>query len=431
MITDHWNRKAKDYLIPHLQSAQKNVKIATGFFTVQGYDLLRESLGGKSVQIMVGFDENSRERLRQMLIADIMIHLSQWKVGNRREAVLDLVNRIQQGRFQITEHREGDWIDAKARNRDHAKLYILDDSITLIGSSNLTESGLIFNFEALGSIEKDDRVKFWLDKFNEYWHAETTIDLTEELLQALLAWLALRDPFDIYLKTILALVPQKTEEPPRESYKMPVRYQMVVIERLLRQLKEFRGAMLVASTGLGKTIMATHTALRLKQEELIFNVVIFSPLQVQPDWDKTMFSGGLSYKIFTRDLLDRPEPKGPGKIKDMEEAIRRLDDKCLIIIDESQYFRNKTRATDGAKRRAFKRLLPLIKEKKAFVLLLTATPYSKEVEDLNNQLMLLPHTAERKYIKDNGQFVFPGMIDEEISPNAGKYLIGLSFLRVL
>jgi superfamily II DNA or RNA helicase len=422
MKTDHWSKSVIHFLRPHLEQTTKSVQVATGFFTIQGYDLIREVLSGKWVQLMVGFDEHSRERLQEMLIDDIMRHLSRWDESNRRAAVLDLVKRIQAGRFQVVEHKEFDWVDARARNRDHAKIYILDGEKVLAGSVNLTMSGLKYNSENLTLVDELQRVDYYRNQFKTYWEADNTYDLTQALLEALLAWLELAIPFDVYLKSISVLITEDPLEAPRDTYKMPVNYQKVVIERLLRQLKEFQGAMLVASTGLGKTIMATHTALRLKRDFQIQNVVIFSPLQVQPDWKYAMRSAGLSYDVFTRDLLDRPGKRKGVKMRDMESALNEVDEKYLIIIDESQHFRNSTRAKDGKKRHSFNRLNPIVKEKKPHVLLLTATPYSKEVSDLNNQLLLLPHTAEKKFVETSGQFVMPGMKDEAIAPEAWKII---------
>ncbi len=432
MKKDHWNKSALGFIQPYLAEAQQKVQIATGFFTIQGYELIREGLAQKWVQVMVGFDEQSRERLKELLIAEILLHLSRWDAENRRAAVEDLVKRIQQGRFQIIEHKKQDFLDARARNRDHAKIYIFDEATVLVGSSNLTVSGLKYNYEGMASVLETGRVRYYLDQFNSFWEAEDTLDLTQALLDALLAWLSLRDPFDIYLKTIQLLIPEEDVEPPRENYKMPVRYQMVVIERLLRQLQESRGAMLVASTGLGKTVMATHTALRLHRERRIYNVLVFAPVQVQPDWRIAMASAGVGAEIFTRNLLDKSPKSSKGKgMQEMEDAFRRIDDKYLIIIDESQHFRNSKQAgmNAGKKRHAFARLLPIISKSKALVLLLTATPYSKEVDDLNNQLELLPHTAETKHIRPNGQFVLPGMIDEEILPDAWQVQEGPEFFQ--
>ena len=209
-------------------------------------------------------------------------------------------------------------------------------------------------------------------------------------------------------------------EPPRETYKMPVEYQQVVIARVLRQLKEYRGAMLVASTGLGKTVMATHVALRLDMERKTMNYLVFAPKQIHPDWRRAMKSAGLSGEVFTRELLDRAENAKGLKTTELYEALDQVDDRYLVIIDESQYFRNQLRAIDGRKRHSFNRLMEKIARKKPFIMLLTATPFSKDISDLNNQLLLLPHTAEKKYVTAKGQFVFPGMVDDLIAPEAWK-----------
>ncbi|MBV6428160.1 MAG: hypothetical protein KIPDCIKN_02686 [Haliscomenobacter sp.] len=421
MHTDHWNKRALDFVRPHFAQAQRLAQIATGFFTVQGFDLVRQVLAGKQVQLLVGYDEKSKERLRQKLIEDIMEHLSLWSAEDRRVAVLDLVERIRAGRFVLAERQERDErVDARARSRDHAKVFILDGQKVIVGSINLTESGLLYNAEGCSIVAAPERVRFFAESFERYWNDEQTHDLTEALLLALLGWLDLHPPFDVYLKAIQTLIHEEDVEPPRETYKMPVEYQQVVIARVLRQLKEYRGAMLVASTGLGKTVMATHAALRLDMERKTMNYLVFAPKQIHPDWKRAMKSAGLSCEVFTRELLDRAENAKGMKTRDLYEALDQLDDRYLVIIDESQYFRNKLRAIDGRKRHSFNRLMEKIARKNPYIMLLTATPFSKDISDLNNQLLLLPHTAEKKYVTAKGQFVFPGMVDDLIAPEAWK-----------
>ncbi|MEM1321607.1 MAG: helicase-related protein [Bacteroidota bacterium] len=429
MRADHWNKGALKFFIPYLKQARESLQVATGFFTIQGYNLIRSYLSDISVQILVGFDETAIDRLKDLLVDQIMVHLSRWGEENRRAAVLDLVERIRKGRIQVVEHGNREWVDARVRNRDHGKVYILDERVVLSGSVNLTLSGLKYNSENLTLVEDPERVKYYLHQFHKYWNAEDTIDLTQSLLDALLKWLKLSSPLDIYLKTIQSLVREENITPPRDTYKMPVNYQLVVVERALRQLKGFGGAMLVASTGLGKTVMATHIALRLRRENQIYNVIVFSPLQVQPDWRHALRSAGLSYDIFTRNLLDRPGKRKGRKMIEMEEALDQIDEGYLVIIDESQYFRNRTRAKDGRRRQSFNRLIPVIEKKRVKVLLLTATPFSKEVEDLNNQLRLLPHTAEKIFVKADGQFVLPGMMDDAIAPRAWRVMDGPEFFE--
>jgi len=349
-----------------------------------------------------------------------MAHLARWNEQDRREAVLDLVRKIQAGELRIVEREVVEIIDARIRRGDHAKLYVLDDNLVLVGSSNLTVNGLRFNYEAVSGNDDPVRVSQWIDWFQGYWEAEDTYDLTQALLEALLRWLDFALPYDIYLKTILALVREDETVAPRGSYKMPVAYQQVVIERMLRQLKAYGGAFLVASTGLGKTIMATHTAYRLRVENEVLNVLVFAPKQVRPDWERVLKSAGISFEVFTRDLLDQPANKRNHKVRQMLNALEAIDDKYIIFIDESQRFRNRINATGDRERYSFERLVDVIARKKPKVILLTATPFAKGVEDLNNQLFLLPHTAPRNTIRDDGQMVFDTMADDLLDTHAWR-----------
>ena len=124
MKTDHWEKEAISILKPYLIAAKQSLQASTGFFTIQGYDLIREAVHNLQVQLLVGFDEQSKERLRELLVQDIMRYLSQWEDQNRRTAVLDLVKRIQQRQFQIVEHPLHSWVDAKARRRDLSLIHI-------------------------------------------------------------------------------------------------------------------------------------------------------------------------------------------------------------------------------------------------------------------------------------------------------------------
>ncbi len=418
--TDHWDNRTLQFLAPALAQANNLVRIATGFFTVQGYDLIRSHLTGKHVQIMVGYDETSKERLRDKLIDDIMLHLSTWDGPNRREAVLALVEQLQQGRLQVVEQSIADVLEARLRNRDHAKVFIVDDTCVVVGSGNLTVNGLRYNLEGMTTVTIPEQVEYWVTQFEYYWNAKDTIDLTQALLETLLRWLDLHPPYDVYLKTIDALIGEDDTQPPRDDYKMPVQYQMVVIERVLRQLNDWGGAMLVASTGLGKTIMATHVAYRLKEARHIFNAIVFAPLQVFPNWEDAMESAGVHCRTFTRNLLDQPLSKNTHKVRRVVKALERADDKYIIFVDESQHFKNMLRAKDGTPRHSFRRLFEAVNKRGAKIVLLTATPLAKGIQDLNNQLYLLPHSADPLYLTTGGQFTIPGFRDDLVNPKAWK-----------
>lgn len=429
MFTDHWNNQAITFLKPVLANSQSLIRIATGFFTVEGFNLIGEHLAKKRVELMVGYDELSKERLREKLIDDVMFHLSTWDGPNRRTAVIALVNQLKAGKIRVVEQRETEIIDARLRNKDHAKVFIIDDEFVVVGSGNLTYSGLRTNVEGLTLLKDSTQVKYWVDQFKHYWKHPNTVDLTQALLEALLKWLDLRLPYDIYLKTVQALIGNDSTPPPRDSYKMPVKYQMVVIERVLRQLKDWGGAMLVASTGLGKTVMATHIAYRLRLDHHIYNALVFAPLQVHPNWQRAMESAGIACQVLTRDLLDQPPNPKKTAVRALIQALERADDKYIIFVDESQHFKNMLRAKDGDKRHSFMHLYKAANERGAKIVLLTATPFAKDIADLNNQLYLLPHNAEPNYLTVKGQQAIPGILDEKIHPKAWKVYETEDFFR--
>ena len=420
--TDNWSKSTIDFLVPFLRSAKHHIRIATGFFTVQAFDLLRSHVDVEHLHVLVGYDEAAQEQLRSRLIEAILNELRRWGSMNRRAAVLDLADRLRRGEIEFIEQSPADSMEARLRRKDHAKVFIFDDTSAVIGSANLTVSGLRSNSEAVTSVEDPHRVQYWLDTYRQYWTALDTENISQALLDVLLRWLKLADPFDVYLRTLLALATGIEFTPPRAKYKRPVEYQRVVIERVLRQLRSYRGSMLVASTGLGKTVMAKDVALRLNLEGLVTNVIVFAPLHVQPDWEDELDAAGVHYKLFTRDLLDQPVRSKSRKaaLNRMMAALERVHSQYLIIVDESQRFRHRTRATDGEPRHSVARLRDTVEKNSARMLLLTATPFSRGVDDINNQLYLLPHTAPPEYVTTQGQHVIPGVVDDLVSVRAWK-----------
>ncbi|MGB3192331.1 MAG: DEAD/DEAH box helicase family protein [Limnoraphis sp.] len=202
-------------------------------------------------------------------------------------------------------------------------------------------------------------------------------------------------PFDAYLKFI-SLADQRPKI--RTQYrKKPANYQQHTISSCLEQLRRHRGSMLVASTGLGKTVMAIHIALNLWKQDEIDYVVVFGPAQgVELNWSDHIFESSLPVKYIGILALDQEQENY--RIKDFEKISRSLEEdtekRLLIIIDESHLLRNQ----HGQKRRrlAYKRIKKLCHSLRTKVLLMTATPFGKELEDLNNQLLLLPHTSPGK-----------------------------------
>ena len=73
------------------------------------------------------------------IVNEIMADLRRGIDVDRYAAVQELVEKMDSGEFRI--------VDARALPH-HAKLYLVDDRVALVGSSNLSQQGLIESIEA-------------------------------------------------------------------------------------------------------------------------------------------------------------------------------------------------------------------------------------------------------------------------------------------
>ncbi len=391
-LPDRWFDKglALKILLFYLRQGRETVRIATGFFTIRGYNLIRRATRDKKMFILVGIEEPGEKRVIKALVQEIMLNLRTGLGGDRRQAVEELVRKMERGDFQI--------VDARATDH-HAKLYIIDVEVALVASANVSGRGLIEAIEA-GTVEKNaEAVAYFLDRFDTYF--ATSIDITQPLLDALRLWLGLALPWNIYLKTLMALkdIEDTKLQQQRSSYRKPVGFQKNVIARALRQIDEFRGAMVVASTGLGKTIIGTDIALRLLEAGNIRNVLIIGPKAVEREWRKSLRGAGIPFEYFIHAVLNTADPAHNGDVSELEAIFDQIDSSWLIIIDESHELRNRyntkiiNHRLQTIERLAHQRLQAAIVKSGCKVLLLTGTPYSTDLKNVNNQLSLLPHTG--------------------------------------
>ena len=107
-------------------------------------------------------------------------------------------------------------VDARALDH-HAKIYIVDRAVAIIASANTTGRGFIDQIEA-GTIQDDPReVATLVERYDDYFAQAR--DITQALLDTLKGWLTLARPWDVYLKTMLAL---EDLRPTQRRYKVPV-----------------------------------------------------------------------------------------------------------------------------------------------------------------------------------------------------------------
>lgn len=358
------------------------IRIASGFFTVKGWGLIRGSAEGKQVDLLIGINERNKNRdvreAKRVLIQEIMRELAKGDTpSDRREIVADLVEKIRAGQFRL--------VDARA-TKHHAKLYVIDCKIAIVTSANLTGHGLLDQIEAGNFLTQKLEVESLVTKFDQ--HFSMADDLTQEVLAVFENWLKLANPWDIYLKTLLALEDLDFDN----RYKPPTNYQKAMISEALDKIKKHDGVMLIASTGLGKTVVATHVALQLRRVEAIRNALIIGPKLVRKLWETEFLDAGISQVYIGHQALDKEDPSCDWNLDRFLEIENKLSREWLLIMDECHLFRNCHESADGPRRLAFQRLISRIEKSGCKVLLLTGSPYSTDLRNLNHQLLLLPHT---------------------------------------
>gem|GEM_PF-660781 len=408
--------------------AKEEIRIASGFFTIKGWGLIRRYTDGKRVYLLVGIDEPGEERARAFLVKEILHDLATGRDRDRRQSVQDLVEKMESGLLRM--------VDARATSH-HAKLYIVDRSIAIVASANTTGRGFLDQKEAGGLygpllIERfieqypdsnitsdlieslhqfiEVQVANYIHKFDEYFAIAK--DITQELLDALKRWLELALPWEIYLKTILAL--EEVTDVKSSYTKTPVSYQQDMIAQTLRQIRQHGGSMLVASTGLGKTVVGVHVAIHLEAEDLIDKVIIICPNAVQSIWRREMRAASIYSEFFNLEILDKKSSDDAYALEDWEEINENINNhRWLLIFDESHKlrkrypsnFKNKRyREEDKKERKAFTRIKKLVESGNVKVLLLTGSPYATEIDNINTQLLLLPHTNQ-------SHALFPEFVD--------------------
>jgi superfamily II DNA or RNA helicase len=266
----------------------------------------------------------------------------------------------------------------------HAKLYIADRHATVVTSANFSYQGLCRSREAGITITNPDDVAYFVDRFDHYFRKAFSI--TDELIEALRSWLEEYDPYIIYARALLELYGLPSDETPQQLPSL-AKYQEGVVSSVLRSLMDHDGGFLVASTGLGKTIIAAHVAAYLRMQGEIDNALVICPAGLREVWRRAMRSARVTSVEFSYHTLTRKD--GDSSLPILEHELRLVNQSTLIVLDESHRLRNEE-SNGGDLRLSNERIQKAVREKGAKALLLTATPYGKDFSEVENQLKLMP-----------------------------------------
>lgn len=357
--------------------------IATGYFEVSSLLALGEawySIDG--IRILMG-DETTR-RTRQVLLEELNkaseISLETHKEQDDTLTGLDRVRQaLKQKQIQVRVYD---------RSKFHAKCYLMRTrppqlvNFGLVGSSNLTASGLTSNIELNLLTSEQHQLQALWEWFEEAWRAAKEVN--DEVLKVIERHLQLFTPFEIWAKALyeyfLGREKPVTHWEEHESVIYPLlsKYQQDGYRAALNIAERWGGALLCDGVGLGKTFIGLMLLeYHLKRGDRILLIV---PKSARESVWESAIDRHLrrQYPVACKANLHVYNHTDFGREGTIpQEELDFYRDYCkVILVDEAHHFR-----TPSANRSRALRALCTGGTKK-LLYFLTATPINNSLRDL-------------------------------------------------
>ena len=281
-IIDNEEGTMADFLKSALQTNRGRVSIATGYFNVEGYEVLKDDLRAAAqrddfqLRLLIGNEAVVRKDAPPPLEAEtegsLPQELDDLPINDSRAALVgDLIDFLSQEKVQLRQNPV---------RFSHAKCYIFEDQ-AVVGSSNFTHPGLQKNIElnaALYQPSAQNLVEQW---FERRWTKGE--DIKQQIIQTLeeSKFGQPLDPFQMYMKFLYDYYRPRLEELEQEkgNFLELAGFQQDAFSSAKRILSRYGGVLIADSTGLGKT----HIALELLREYVAvkrLKALVIAPSQV-------------------------------------------------------------------------------------------------------------------------------------------------------
>jgi superfamily II DNA or RNA helicase len=447
-VIDNQEHRLADILNGLLaEHGERSLDVATAYFTVGGFELLREKmLGLGNFRLLLGAEPTAGEQAGLRPQSDVVKGLLRQDLEAlpfdeaTLRAVEELIAFLQRESVQVRLHDKG-FLHAKCWlfYSDRPGQQMLFDRFrpitAIVGSSNFTIPGLTSNRELnlahkvlLDPSDADDRqaaqAVSWLTEAKaserispenrqlvksevgaraiidlERWYEAQWVearDYKQELIDLLDASKFGRKeytPYQVYMKALYEYFKDDLAETLPVGTRSAVdlaEFQEDAVKRARRILARYDGVMVADSVGLGKTWIGKKLledfAYHMRQKALVI-----CPASLREMWGRELHGATIAAQILSQESLGQedfdPVPWG---------------DADVILVDESHNFRNRNtnrygsiervlganggRGRDGSRKK---------------VILLTATPINNDLFDLYNQLSLVTR-GDRSYFSACG-----------------------------
>lgn len=410
------------FMQSYFPRTKRLLRIASSYFKLDTYKQCCSGMDKNAeIQVLVGEGNPQKINLAGTITENFRAAV-EGELGRTtvtvHEAVQSILNRIDlntedrkffqvRGARQVTnKYRQKRFATA----RFHCKFYLQDDELVLRGSANFTTNGT----DARGNDEgiEASRDTAFVQSYTRHFNAVYSLaeDLLEPLEQVLRAWLNMALPFQAYLKALHCWYGQEFPPIGPDGHE-PTYYQQSVIARVVGQVAQHQGALVLVATGLGKTIIGSEVARRLLSPFSIKRVIIIAPRVVERQWKKQLSSRGLSTEsFFDNGMLFKADIDDEfGQKQLLLHCLEQCNSETVVLVDESHRYRKVLLKKEASQQRRISSNVPeevtkeqadrvirrfrVAADKGAKIVLLTATPYGTDLLNVNSLLYLLPHTT--------------------------------------
>lgn len=406
-IIDNREQLLAEHVCKILQQTE-SVKFAVGYFFVSGLQEIRQQLTHIStIRLLIGNQSNQatidalmqRERHPQRVQAAIgklqnvkeKKRIAEETAKGIREAlsIPPLTDDTEKLLAEIKAWLATGKLEVRVYTKEklHAKAYLFaypektyEQGIAIVGSSNLTLSGLKNNTELNVLVHGNDNFKQLNTWFDRLW--EEGESFNDSLMQAIeQSWASpAHTPWDVYLKTLYKLVEDRLDYTDShilhwdEKFPPLTQFQRVAVDQGLKILHDHEGVFISDVVGLGKTFIGLGMLKNLYRSGLK-NQIIICPNSLESNWREMTREYGIFADIIPMSQLSTAAAP-------LEDAWTQRAD--VVLIDESHNFRN-------ADSQRYEALENFLRGKK--VILLTATPRNNSAWDIYHQLRLFQDDA--------------------------------------
>lgn len=378
-----------------LELVPEIIRVSSAFFDFRALNYLIDHMAGSfELRLLLGFrDRDKTEDDVKPALEHIQDVIRNGLADEVVPAALALWQGIHRRHIIVREFR------AKYKYGLHAKAYYADTKALLVGSPNFSKGGFENNVEIIYPVTDPEAVAYFVQQFDDYFDQakDITLDI-EEILEKHLFQEAMT-PYGFYLLCLHHLYPQlRRDKSPSSGRKYHLAdYQTHLVIMARSMLVEQRRAMMISPTGTGKTVMGCRVAAELRDLGLINRVFVVAPASLVVKWHEHLRDFGFSPDVHSMQTIQHKNSFFATSL--IYKALRSLDGKTLLIVDESQHFKNLKSKGELVKR--VEQLLKIQHQMdRPYSLALTATPYSRSFKNFETQLAIIGQEARVRNIND-------------------------------